>query len=215
MSILRRIGIGKERRSNPRLRLPIVVNVAVGRQQAVLIDIGRGGARVHCFASMKRDEKVRFSLRFRDLQLELNALIAGCRVIALKPSTTYELRLQFHEVQSRGEELIDEFIRQVDAVRSRRWTRRKQGYARETATPRRIVASYIQLIRTENGWKETLSFDSAQPDDGVTIPARTTTAEILALCETYDTADEEGRAALRAKSELACTVAEDAGTTEK
>ena len=103
-------------------------------------------------------------------------------------------------------------IRAVQERRGRRtWKRTKDGYSRHaTGTPRAIIAVYTQLVRRDSNWEETLVFDSEQPEDGVTLPSGTPTAEIAHFCEMYDAADADGQTLLRQQAETLCSVNEDA-----
>lgn len=204
-SFLQRIGLGGERRRYARLRVPVVILATVGRQQATLVDIGLGGACVQGLASLKRDEIVRFSLRFRALLVEARARVRRATVIALRPTTTYEFRLEFLEVRGNTAAAIEEFMRQANDVR-RQWKRTPNGYTRNTGTPREVIAKFRQLVRGESGWEEILSFEPNQPEDGMTVPSSTPTAEIRILCESYDSGDEDARLEMRAKAALACSL---------
>ena len=206
VSFLQRIGIGTERRRYARLRLPVVILASVGRQQATLVDISPGGACVQGLSPLKRDEIVRFTLRFRALFLEAKARVRRATVIALRPTTTYEFRLEFLGVAGNTAAAIEEFMRQAGDIRLRHWTRTPEGYTRDTGTPREVLARFRQLVRSEAGWEEILTFEPDQPEDGMTIPSSTPTTEIRGLCEAYDSGDEDARAEMRAKAALACSV---------
>jgi hypothetical protein len=209
--LLRRLGLAKERRSEPRLKLTVMVVVGVSRHQGSLIDISRKGASVQSFSALKPDERVLFTLRFRHLKIELNGIVRGCRVVAIKPRPTYISRLQFIDVSETACESLDEFMRMIEEVGRRTWKRTKDGYSRRTnGTPRAVIAVYTQLVKRDSIWEEILVFDPEQPEDGVTLPSGTPTAEIAHFCEMYDAADADGRTLLRQQAETLCNVSEDA-----
>lgn len=209
--LLRRLGLAKERRSEPRLRLTVMVVVGISRHQGSLIDISKKGASVQSFSALKPDERVLFTLRFRHLKIELNGIVRGCRVVAINPRATYISRLQFIDVSEAARESLEEFMRMIEEVGRRTWKRTKDGYARRTAgTPREIIAVYTQLVKRDSIWEEILVFDPEQPEDGVTLPSGTPTAEIAHFCEMYDAADADGRTLLRQQAETLCNVSEDA-----
>ncbi|HEX7679907.1 MAG TPA: hypothetical protein VF713_17395, partial [Thermoanaerobaculia bacterium] len=157
------------------------------------------------------EEHVWFTLRFRTLKIELNGIVRGCRIVSLKPQATYISRLQFVDVSETARESIEEFMRMIEEVGRRTWKRTKDGYSRRaTGTPRAIIAVYTQLVKRDSIWEEILVFDPEQPEDGVTLPSSTPTAEIAHFCEMYDAADGDGRTLLRQQAETLCNVNEDA-----
>jgi len=203
--LLRRLGLAKERRSEERLKLTVMVVVGISRHQGTLLDISKKGASVQSFAATKPDERVLFTLRFRNLKIELNGIVRGCRVVAIKPRPTYVSRLQFIDVSETARESLDEFMRMIDEVGRRTWKRTEDGYARRaTGTPREIIAVYTQLVKRDSVWEEMLVFDPEQPEDGVTLPSGTPTGEIAHFCEMYDAADADGRMLLRQQAESLC-----------
>jgi hypothetical protein len=208
--LLRRLGLVKERRREPRLKLPVMVIVGVRGHQGTLLDITRGGASVKSFSALKPEERVWFTLRFRTLKIELHGVVRGCRVVSLKPQATYISRLQFVDVSETTRQSLDEFMRMIEEVGHRTWKRTKDGYSRHaTGTPRAIIAVYTQLVKRDSIWEETLVFDPEQPEDGVTLPSGTPTAEIAHFCELYDNTDAEGRRLLRQQAETLCEVNAD------
>lgn len=210
-NFLRRLGLAKERRREPRLKLPVMVVVGVNRHQGTLLDISEHGASVQSFSALKPDDRVWFTLRFRNLKIELNGTVRGCRVVAINPRATYISRLQFIDLSGATRESLAEFMRQIEEVGRRTWKRTEDGYKRRaTGTPRAIIAVYTQLVKRDSTWEETLVFDPEQPVDGVTLPSGTPTAEIAHFCEMYDAADAEGRTLLRQQAETLCNVSADA-----
>jgi hypothetical protein len=209
--LLRRLGLAKERRSEARLKLTVMVVVAISRHQGNLLDISKKGASVQSFAATKPEERVLFTLRFRNLKIELNGIVRGCRVVAINPRPTYISRLQFVDVSETARQSLDEFMRMIEEVGRRTWKRTKDGYSRRnTGTPRAIIAVYTQLVKKDSNWEEILVFDPEQPEDGVTLPSGTPTAEIAHFCEMYDAADKDGRTLLRQQAETLCNVNADA-----
>jgi hypothetical protein len=209
--LLRRLGLAKERRSEERLKLTVMVVVGISRHQGNLLDISKKGASVQSFAATKPEERVLFTLRFRNLKIELNGIVRGCRVVAINPRPTYISRLQFIDVSETARQSLDEFMRMIEEVGRRTWKRTRDGYSRRnTGTPREIIAVYTQLVKKDSTWEEILVFDPEQPEDGVTLPSGTPTAEIAHFCEMYDAADENGRTLLRQQAETLCNVNADA-----
>jgi hypothetical protein len=203
--LLRRLGLAKERRSESRLKLTVIVVVGVNTHQGNLLDISRKGASVQSFSAHKPDDRVWFTLRFRNLKIELSGIVRGCRVVAINPRPTYISRLQFIDVSETAGEALDAFMRMIEEVGRRTWKRTNDGYSRRnTGTPRAIVAVYTQLVKRDSNWEEILVFDPEQPEDGVTLPSGTPTAEIAHFCERYDAADEDGRTLLRQQAETLC-----------
>ncbi|MGA8810874.1 MAG: PilZ domain-containing protein [Thermoanaerobaculia bacterium] len=209
--LLRRLGLAKERRSEARLKLTVMVVVGVNTHQGTLLDISKKGASVQSFSATKPDDRVWFTLRFRNLKIELSGIVRGCRVVAINPRPTYISRLQFIDVSETARESLDEFMRMIEEVGRRTWKKTKDGYSRRnTGTPRAIIAVYTQLVKRDSTWEEILVFDPDQPEDGVTLPSGTPTAEIAHFCEMYDATDAEGRRLLRQQAELLCNVNADA-----
>ena len=209
--LLRKIGLAKERRSEPRLKLTVMVVAAVNRHQGNLLDISKKGASVQSFSAVKPDERALFTLRFRNLKIELIGIVRGCRVAAINPRPTYISRLQFVDVSETARESLNEFMRMIDEAGRRTWKRTKDGYSRRaTGPPRVIVAVYTKLVKSDSGWEEILVFDPDQPEDGMTLPSGTPTAELAHFCEMYDATDREGRRLLRQQAETLCNLNADA-----
>jgi hypothetical protein len=209
--LLRRLGLATERRSEARLKLTVMVVVGINRHQGNLLDISKKGASVQSFSALKPDERVLFTLRFRNLKIDLRGILRGCRVVAINPRPTYISRLQFIDVSETTRESLDEFMHMIEEVGRRTWKRTTDGYSRRaTGTPRAIIAVYTQLVKRDSIWEETLVFDSEQPEDGVTLPSGTPTTEIAHFCEMYDAADADGRTLLRQQAETLCDLNEDA-----
>jgi hypothetical protein len=188
-----------------------MVVAAINRHQGNLLDISKKGASVQSFSAVKPDERALFTLRFRNLKIELSGIVRGCRVVAINPRPTYISRLQFVDVSETVRESLAEFMRMIEEVGHRTWKRTKDGYSRRaTGTPRAIIAVYTQLVKRDANWEETLVFDPEQPEDGVTLPSGTPTAEIAHFCELYDNTDAEGRRLLRQQAETLCNVNDDA-----
>jgi hypothetical protein len=208
--LLRRLGLAKERRRESRLKLTVMVIVSVNRHQGNLLDITQGGASVQSYSALKPEERVWFSLRFRSLKIELHAIVRGCKLVSLKPQPTYISRLQFADVSETARESLAEFMHMIEEVGRRTWKRTKDGYSRRaTGTPRAIIAVYTQLVKRDTSWEEILVFDPEQPEDGVTLPSGTPTAEIAHFCELYDAADTDGRTLLRQQAETLCNASGD------
>lgn len=205
--LLRRLGLAKERRSESRLKLTVMVLVGVNRHQGNLLDITQGGAAVKSFSSLKPEERVWFTLRFRTLKIELHGIVRGCRVVSLKPQATYISRLQFVDVSESARESLAQFMQMIEKVGRRTWKQTKDGYSRRnnTGTPREIIASYTRLVKRDSGWEEALVFDPDQPEEGVTLPSNTPTAEIARFCQMYDATDEVGRAFLKDEAQNLCS----------
>jgi len=209
--LLRRLGLATERRREARLKLTVMVVVGINRHQGNLLDISKKGASVQSFSAVKPEERVLFTLRFRTLKIELSGIVRGCRVVAINPRPTYISRLQFIDVGETARESLDEFMHMIEEVGRRTWKKTKDGYSRRaTGTPRAIIAVYTQLVKRDSMWEETLVFDSEQPENGVTLPSGTPTAEIAHFCEMYDAADADGRTLLRQQAETLCEVNADA-----
>src|SRR3954463_12780723 len=162
--LLRRLGLARERRSEPRLKLTVMVVVSINRHQGNLLDISKKGVSVQSFSALKPAERALFTLRFRNLKIELSGIVRGCRVVAIKPRPTYISRLQFIDVSETANESLDEFMRMIQEVGRRTWKRTTDGYSRRaTGTPREIIAVYTKLVKRDTIWEETLVFDPEQP----------------------------------------------------
>src|SRR5262249_51963252 len=153
--------------------------------QGNLLDITQKGASVQSFSALKPDERVWFTLRFRTLKIEVNGIVRGCRVVAINPRPTYISRLQFTDVSETSRQGLAEFMRMIEDGGRRVWKRTKDGYSRPTGTPRAVIATYTRLVKRDSVWDETLVFDPDQPEEGVTLPSNTPTAEIAHFCEMY------------------------------
>lgn len=64
---------------------------------------------------------------------------------------------------------------------------------------------YVRCRRVGNWWEKKRTHNSAQPEDGFTVPATEHPDDIELLCRTWDTSDEAGRQFIKACAEMAVT----------
>jgi hypothetical protein len=203
-----------DRREFQRLHLAKPILGLLDNGNALILDIGIGGALIEHHGQAQPGERIKLLFRWRAHDVQFVCEVVRSRVTRERPgmqTVTSHTALHFVEpVGSSADHLIDMMATFVGKVLSaQRSNAHGAGGGPDAMTLAQIGAA--RRARSEgwisyrwNGaeWKVTPAMNSVQPDDGFTVAAYEDEDELQTLCATYETADEEGRSLIRLVAEL-------------
>ncbi len=112
-----------ERRQTPRYRPEINLSASLGRHDAIVSDLSIAGARIYHFTAVRRDDMVRFTMRFGECIFSSMARVLASSVQALASgptgSVTYKSRLQFVNVDPREQATLHALLIHLQERRDR------------------------------------------------------------------------------------------------
>lgn len=203
-----------DRREFQRLSLAKPILAEFGDGSALILDIGIGGALIeHHGRAESGDEKcLRFRWKGEDISFE--CVVIRSRVVRDRPTletVRSHTGVRFVEAQGRASEhLIDMMATFVGRVLSaQRANASGNGGGPDALTLAQLGAArrarsegWISYRWIDGDWQIAPVRSGVQPDDGFTVAAYEDEDELRALCETYETANEEGRRLIRLVAEL-------------
>lgn len=204
-----------DRREFQRLRLTQPILAQMGDQNALILDVGIGGAYLEHYGTVAPGD--RFSLRFRwqGDDIELLCEVARTEVVRSPAgdgkSTVSHSGVRFADVSkeagARLQDLIATFVGKLLAAQKANASgeRDESGatmLARLGEARRMRTSGFLAYHFEEGVWTRTSTHSAKQPEDGFTVAAFEDEEEVDALCRTYALADAEGRRLIRLVAEL-------------
>jgi hypothetical protein len=204
-----------DRREFQRLRLTQPILAQMGEQNALILDIGIGGAFLEHYGVVAPGYQ--FSLRFRWQGEDIDLLCEVARTeIVREPagdgkSTVSHTGLRFvtltEESTARLQDLIATFVGKLLAAQKANASgdRDETGatmLARLGEARRMRTSGFLAYHFDDGAWTRTATHSAKQPEDGFTVAAFEDQDEVDALCRTYAAVDEEGRRLIRLVAEL-------------
>lgn len=203
-----------DRREFQRLRLAKPILAQFGNGNALILDIGVGGALVEHHGSLSAGERIRLQFRWKGEDVAFECEVIRSRVVrerAALQTVTAHSGVRFIEAHGRSDEHLTDmmatFIGRVLAAQRANASGAGGGpdaltLAQLGAARRARSEGWITYRWYEGEWEIIPSLSSQQPDDGFTVAAYEDEDELRDLCETYEVADEEGRRLIRLVAEL-------------
>lgn len=196
-----------DRRLAPRVHPKAVVPVRIGRGEGTLADISARGARVRHRTAVGRGTVVRLTFTWHQ-RFAAHAEVLASRIVALD-GPTYESRLRFTLVPHESESVLRHILAAIENEDLRRAVDNMQGWTAPSVTHGApITAGFIRCRLLGSRWQKKWTRNSAQPDDGFTVPASLSEIEIAHTCRSYERIDADGRELMRV---IARTILEDRG----
>jgi hypothetical protein len=212
MPYLRRV-VSKDRREYQRLRLAKPILALVEDHNALILDIGVGGAFIEHHGEMRQGHRFRMLFRWQSQDIEF-----GCEVVrsdVVRPATSGRPAVSHTAVRftnsvgdadERLQDMIATFIGRMLAAQKAN----AAGTSDESATmlsqlggARRARShGYVTYKFRGNSWWSEPTDSAIQPSDGFTVAAYEDPEELKALCRAYEEADAEGRRLIRMVAEL-------------
>ena len=203
-----------DRREFQRLHLAKPILAQFGDGNALILDIGVGGALIEHHGRIEQGEQRRLTFRWKGEDVAFECVVTRTRVVRERPTMdTVTAHTGIHFVESHGrsdEHLNDMMATFVGRVLSaQRANASGMGGGPDALTlaqlgaARRMRSEGWMTYRWQDGeWEITPANSPQQPEDGFTVAAYEDEDELRALCETYETANDEGRRLIRLVAEL-------------
>jgi hypothetical protein len=194
------------RRATERLRIKSTVAVIFGRNEGVLVDLSRHGARIRHAGAVRRGSSVRVSFGWERSRFSATAEVLASRVIGLGAGPSFETRVRFTSFDGPSEAVLAQAMEGIAGRDVRRWVENLRGWNSEesTGTPKQQqVGSFIRCRLQGKWWERKITNDATQPEDGFLLLAGSTEDEITSLCDTYSRASDEERQFIRVTASVA------------
>lgn len=202
-----------DRRVFQRLRLARPILGFLDRQNALILDIGVGGAFIEHYGVSTSRQSCRLKFLWQGNDIEYACQVARTLVIKVSgPDVVSHTSLRFIEPVGDSEErlrdLVATFVGTVLAAQkaNRDGLRvdRDNMALMEIGGARRARMRGFQRYRMQPDgmWIHTATRDPIQPPDGFTVAAYELVEELEVLCRAYEIADEEGRRLIRLVAEM-------------
>ncbi len=208
--------VTNDRREFQRLHLAKPILAQLDSQNALILDIGVGGAFIEHYGMVAPGQ--RFQLTFRWMGEDVTFIVEVIRTSEVrKPggdmqSTVAHTAVHFVEAKGDAENrlhaMMATFVGKVLAAQKSN----ASGDLTDSAGARILAQlgearrmrtrGYIAYHFKDGAWWRVPTDSALQPPDGFTVAAYEDEEELVQLCGSYETADEEGRRLIRLVAEL-------------
>ena len=201
----------QERREFQRLKLAKPLLALLDGHNALILDIGIGGAFVEHHGGLQPGVPVRLTFRWQGRDVEFACVVTRSTIVREDANMVSQTALQFEkalgDADRRLQEMMAAFVGQILAAQK----------ANASATIEDASDSLLENIggarRARNSTRVMYRFDgkswarrktksAEQPADGFTVAAYEDEEELEVLCRAYEAADEQGRQMIRVIAEL-------------
>ncbi|HJQ40776.1 MAG TPA: PilZ domain-containing protein [Thermoanaerobaculia bacterium] len=203
-----------ERRAFQRLRLTKPILALARGANALILDIGASGALIEHYGRATPGEPLQLSFRWKGKSIEFAAEVVHSEIVRAPggdgASDVSHSGLRFIKPAGDSAEQLKDFIatfvgRVLAAQRANaagtiapdETVLEQLGHARRTR-----MTGYITHRLKDGRWWRIPTRSAVQPLDGFTVAAYEDDEEVAALCQSYESADEEGRRLIRMVAEL-------------
>jgi hypothetical protein len=200
-----------DRREFQRLRLAKPILALLDGQNALMLDVGVGGAFVEHYGEHKPGDRLRLLFRWKGEDVEFVAECARSVVVRnTLNSVVSHSGLQFVQPVGKAEALLNDMMatfvgKMLVAQKANAGGSEPAGALEliDLGGARRSRSRGFVTFRLQNGkWLRELSDSGTQPLDGFTVAAYEEDEELESLCRTWEAADAEGRRLIRLVAEL-------------
>ncbi len=203
-----------DRREFQRLHLAKPILAQLGDGSALILDIGVGGALVEHHGHLEAGDQMRLQFRWKGEDVSFECVVIRSRVVRDRPgleTVRSHTGLRFLEARGRSEEHLNDmmatFVGRV--LSAQRANASGAGGGPDALTLAQLGAArrarsegWLTYRWADGDWTITPSASPLQPEDGFTVAAYEDEDELRELCETYETANDEGRRLIRLVAEL-------------
>jgi hypothetical protein len=205
-----------DRREFQRLRLSKPILALMADNNALILDVGVGGAFLEHYGAVKPGDRFPLRFRWQGEDIEFVCEIARTEVVRDPAgdgkSVVSHSGVRFAEgtpdSHARLQDLIATFVGKVLAAqKSNAYGDRDEGSATMLAklgdARRMRTSGFVAYhFHDDKRWTRSTTHSAKQPEDGFTVAAYEDHDEVEALCRTYENADAEGRRLIRLVAEL-------------
>jgi hypothetical protein len=203
--------VANDRREFQRLRLAKPILALMNGQNALILDIGVGGAFVEHYGSLPAGARCNLLFRWMGEDVELlcevkrsDVVRAGGDGINIVSHSGVSFLQAVGEAAALLNDMMATFIGRVLArcaaigePESESLSLSQIGGARRARS-----RGYVTFHFYNGVWRREVTTDGKQPDDGFTVAAFEDDDELETLCRSYEAADTEGRRLIRLLAEL-------------
>jgi hypothetical protein len=203
-----------DRREFQRLHLAKPILAQFGEGSALILDIGVGGALIEHHGRVDTGDQKRLQFRWKGEDIDFECVVVRSRVVRDRPTldtVRAHTGIRFLEAHGRSEEYLNDmmatFVGRV--LSAQRANASGAGGGPEALTLAQLGAArrarsegWLTYRWSDGDWLITSTSSPEQPEDGFTVAAYEDEDELRALCETYETANDEGRRLIRLVAEL-------------
>jgi hypothetical protein len=201
-----------ERREFQRLRLAKPILALLDGQNALILDIGVGGAFIEHYGTLERGRRQSLLFRWKALDVEFICEVRRSSVVrGSGEGAVSHTGLRFVEAvgpsEGRLQDLMATFVGHVLAAQkvnaSGNRTEESDVTLVQLGGARRARARGFIMYRHQNGtwWREPTDSPN-QPANGFTVAAYEDEEELETLCRAWEIADDEGRRLIHLVAEL-------------
>lgn len=202
--------MAKDRREFQRLRLAKPILSLLDGQNALILDIGVGGAFVEHYGTFKPRQRFRLLFRWKAEDVEFLCVVRRSTVVRGSGDTAVShtgasFIEPFGDSEERLQDMMATFVGQVLAAQRLNAMGDAAGELMlvQLGAARRARARGFVMYRYANGtWFRELTDSSQQPAYGFTVAAYEDEDEVETLCRAWEMADAEGRRLIRLVAEL-------------
>lgn len=206
--------VANDRREFQRLSLAKPILGLMDGQNALILDIGVGGAYIEHYGAMPEGTRLKLLFRWRGADVEFLCEVRRSRVVRSggdNMSIVSHSGVRFIDAVGDADERLNDMMatfvgRVLAAQRANASGQDESGESMsltQLGGARRARTRGWVSFRLINGtWRRSLATSPTQPADGFTVAAYEDEDEVLSLCETYEQADAEGRRLIRLLAEL-------------
>lgn len=206
--------VSKDRREYQRLRLTKPILALVDDHNALILDIGIGGAFIEHHGEMRQGHRFRMLFRWHGEDVEFACQVVRSDIVRAATSgrpavahTAVRIVESIGNSEARLQDMIATFVGRMLAAQK----------ANAAGSPSADVSTmldqiggarrsrshgYITYKLRGSRWWRNPTDSPIQPTDGFTVAAYEDQEELQALCKTFEQADEEGRRLIRLVAEL-------------
>jgi hypothetical protein len=200
-----------ERRQFQRLKLAKPILATMDSSNALVLDIGLGGALLEHYGAVVVGDEFRLTFRWQGQDIQM--LCEAVRTIVVRErggdgeSIVSHTGVRFVDAaghsEARLQDLVSKFVSRIVAAQKANASGQLGESAGESILARMGEAhrmrsrGYLACHLVEGTWTKTPTHSSEQPADGFIVGDYEDEDEVEQLCRTYEAADEEGRNLIR------------------
>jgi len=207
-----------DRRDFQRLKLAKPLLAMLDGHNALILDIGVGGAFIEHYGRLQPGAKTRLTFRWQAADVEFVCVTTRSSIIREESKVVSQTALRFTEgigdASPRLKEMMATFVGQILAAQKANATANndersdelleKIGAARRGRTNARVMYRF-----DGKSWSRAFTRSADQPPDGFTVAAYEDEEELDTLCRAYELADIAGREMIRVIAELSARSVKD------
>lgn len=202
---------GSDRREFQRLRLAKPILALLDGQNALILDIGISGAFVEHYGEPEPGTRFTLQFRWKGTDVEFVCDVAHTTVVRRSSSSPVSHSgLRFTkpvgDAEARLNDMMGTFVGKILAAQKANAGAVQPGDSIALidlgGARRARTRGYISFQYKNGVWTRELTDSPVQPPSGFTVAGYEDDEELESLCQTWESADEEGRRLIRLVAEL-------------